>query len=76
MTTTQQPQRHMGQQSHEASEDEAEISTSEGICKLYYSEGFALSSDIIIIKNDPNPFQWIASLIVDNILLLASYCGH
>ena len=75
MTTTQHPQQHMGQQSYEASEDETEISTSEGMCKLYYSEGFALSSDIIIIKNDPNPFQWIASLVVDNILLLASYCG-
>lgn len=75
MTTTQHPQRHMGQPSHEASEDETEISTSEGICK-HDSEVFALSSDIIIIKNDPNPFQWIASLIVDHILFLASYCGH
>ena len=57
MTTTQHPQWHMGQQSHEASEDETEISTSEGICKLHDSEVFALSSDIIIIKNDLTLFN-------------------
>ena len=34
MTTTQHPQQHMGQQSHEATEDYTEISTSEGLCKV------------------------------------------
>ena len=38
MTTSQHTQRHMDQQSHEATEDDTEVSTSEGICKLYYSE--------------------------------------
>ena len=58
-TTTQHPQQYMGQQSHEATEDDTEVSTSEGICKLYYSEVFALFSDVIIIINDTNPFQWM-----------------
>ena len=66
----------MSQQNHEASEDETDTNRSEGICKLYYSEVFASFSDVIIIKNDHCPFQWITSLIVDHILLWASYCEH
>ena len=33
--TTHHPQHHLDQQSHEASEDETDISTSEGILQLY-----------------------------------------
>ena len=40
MTTTQHPGCHMSQQSHEASEDETDVSTSEGILQLYSEVGY------------------------------------
>ena len=47
-TTTHHPQRHLGQ--HEASEDETDVNTSEGILHLYSEVGYLCTKNAELLQ--------------------------
>ena len=49
-TTTHHPQRHLGQQSHEASEDETDVSTSKGILQLYPEVSYLCTKNAVLLQ--------------------------
>ena len=50
--TTHHPQRHLGQQSHQASEDETDINTSEGILQLFSEARYLHTKKCCIAASD------------------------
>ena len=50
MRTTHHPQQHLDQQSHEASEDETDVCTSEGILQLYSEVGYICTKNAVLLQ--------------------------
>ena len=49
-TTTHHPQQHLDQQRHEASEDEIDVSTSEGILQLYSEVRYLRTKNAVLLQ--------------------------
>ena len=49
-TTTHHPQQHLDQQSHEASEDEIDVSTSKGILQLYPEVSYLRTENAVLLQ--------------------------